>query len=200
MKRTILLSLLALLLAACAPRQKAEAAPSNAETAYFAGGCFWCVESDMADIPGVIDVVSGYAGGDVKNPTYENHGTHLEAVKVVFDPSKISYRQLVDRFWPLIDPTDAGGQFCDRGHSYQTAVWVRNQSQLDAANASRAAAAAKLKQGAMVTPVLRFSSFTPAEGYHQDYASKNPLKYTVYRQGCGRDKRLKAVWGRAPKG
>ena len=192
------LALLAVLVAACAPRQKAEAAPPNAETAYFAGGCFWCVESDMAHIPGVVDVVSGYAGGDVKNPTYENHGTHLEAVRVVFDPSKISYRQLVDRFWPLIDPTDAGGQFCDRGHSYQTAVWVRNQGQLDAANASRAAAAAKLKQGAMVTPVLRFSSFTPAEGYHQDYASKNPLKYNVYRQGCGRDKRLKAVWGRAP--
>ena len=177
----------------------AHAAPKQTETAYFAGGCFWCVESDMAHIPGVIDVVSGYAGGDVKNPTYENHGTHLEAVRVVFDPSKISYRQLVDRFWPLIDPTDAGGQFCDRGHSYQTAVWVLNQRQLEAANASRAAAAAKLKQGKMVTPILRFSSFTPAEGYHQNYAVNNPLRYNVYRQGCARDKRLKQVWGKAPK-
>ena len=177
----------------------AHAAPKQTETAYFAGGCFWCVEHDMASIPGVIDVVSGYAGGDVKRPTYENHGTHLEAVKVVFDPTKISYRQLADRFWPLIDPTDASGQFCDRGHSYQTAVWVLNQRQLEAANASRAAAAAKLKQGKMVTPILRFSSFTPAEGYHQNYAVNNPLRYNVYRQGCARDKRLKQVWGKAPK-
>lgn len=177
----------------------AFAAPKATETAYFAGGCFWCAEHDMAAIPGVINVVSGYAGGDQKHPTYENHDGHLEAVKVVFDPAKISYRQLVDRFWPLIDPTDAGGQFCDRGHSYTTAVWVQNQRQLDAANASRAAAATKLKTGKVVTPILRFSTFTPAEAYHQDYAIKNPLRYNIYRQGCGRDKRLKAVWGRAPK-
>jgi peptide-methionine (S)-S-oxide reductase len=195
MKHAFLVFLAALLLPLMA-----HAAPKQTETAYFAGGCFWCVEHDMAKIPGVVDVVSGYAGGDVKRPTYDNHGTHLEAVKVVFDPAKISYRQLADRFWPLIDPTDAGGQFCDRGHSYQTAVWVMNERQLAAAKASQASAAAKLKTGKMVTPVLRFSSFTPAEGYHQDYAEKNPLRYNVYRQGCERDKRLKAVWGRAPKG
>lgn len=174
----------------------AHAAPKQTETAYFAGGCFWCVEHDMAKIPGVVDVVSGYAGGDLKHPTYENHEGHIEAVRVVFDPTKISYRQLVDRFWPLIDPTDSGGQFCDRGHSYTTAVWVVNQRQLDAANASRAAAAAKLKTGKMVTPILRFSTFTTAEGYHQNFAENNPLRYNVYRQGCGRDKRLKQVWGR----
>jgi peptide-methionine (S)-S-oxide reductase len=194
MMRSFLAALFALLFATLA-----HAAPSQTETAYFAGGCFWCLEHDMARIPGVVDVVSGYAGGDLKNPTYENHGTHLEAVKVVFDPARISYRQLADRFWPLIDPTDARGQFCDRGHSYQTAVWVLNERQLDAATASRGAAAAKLKQGRMVTPIHRFSSFTAAEGYHQDYAVKNPLRYNVYRQGCGRDRRLKAVWGKAPK-
>ncbi|HYG27247.1 MAG TPA: peptide-methionine (S)-S-oxide reductase MsrA [Caulobacteraceae bacterium] len=174
----------------------AHAAPKQTETAYLAGGCFWCVEADMAKIPGVIDVVSGYAGGDLKNPTYENHQGHIEAVKVVFDPKKISYRQLLDRFWPTIDPTDAGGQFCDRGHSYETAVWVVSQRQLDAAKASRDAAAARLKQGRMVTPILRFSSFWPAERYHQNYASKNPLRYNVYRQGCGRDRRLRQVWGK----
>ena len=192
--RLLLAALFALVFGAAA-----QAAPRQTETAYFAGGCFWCVEHDMAKIPGVIDVVSGYAGGDVKNPTYQNHGTHLEAVKVVFDPARISYRQLVDRFWPLIDPTDAGGQFCDRGHSYQTAVWVLNERQLDAAKASRDAAAAKLKQGRVVTPIPRFTSFTAAEGYHQDYAFNNPLRYNLYRQGCGRDKRLKAVWDKAPK-
>lgn len=198
MKSSFFAVLLTAFVLACSP-QKAAKAADQTETAYFAGGCFWCVEHDMASIPGVIDVVSGYAGGDLKNPTYENHTGHLEAVKVVFDPAKISYRQLVDRFWPLIDPTDAGGQFCDRGHSYTTAVWVLNQRQLDAANASRAAAAAKLKQGKMITPIRRFTTFTKAEGYHQDYATKNPLRYNVYRQGCGRDKRLKQVWGRAPK-
>jgi len=189
MKHAFLAFLFAVLLGATA-----HAAPR--ETAYFAGGCFWCVEHDLAKIPGVIGVVSGYAGGDVKNPTYENHGSHFEAVKVVFDPGKISYAQLVDRFWPTIDPTDAGGQFCDRGHSYQTAVWVVSDAQLKAATASRTAAAARLKTGKMVTPIYRFSSFTPAEAYHQDFAEKNPLRYNVYRQGCGRDKRLKAVWGR----
>jgi len=176
------------------------AAPANAaprlETAWFAGGCFWCVEHDMAKIPGVVDVVSGYAGGTLRNPTYENHEGHIEAVKVTFDPAKISYRQLVDRFWPLIDPTDVGGQFCDRGHSYTTAVWVAGEAQLKAAQASRAAAGARLRQGSIVTPVLGFTSFWPAEGYHQDYAGKNPLRYNLYRQGCGRDARLRAVWGR----
>ncbi|HEX6860721.1 MAG TPA: peptide-methionine (S)-S-oxide reductase MsrA [Caulobacteraceae bacterium] len=195
MTRSIFAVLLTALVLACSPQKGAQAA-GQTETAYFAGGCFWCVEHDMAKIPGVVDVVSGYAGGDLKNPTYENHTGHIEAVKVVFDPARISYRQLVDRFWPLIDPTDTGGQFCDRGHSYTTAVWVVNQRQLDAAKASREAAAAQLKTGKMVTPILRFSTFTPAERYHQDYAEKNPLRYNVYRQGCGRDQRLKRVWGK----
>jgi len=144
----------------------------------------------------VVVVVSVYAGGDLKNPTFKNHEGHIEAVKVVFDPGKISYRQLVVRFWPLIDPTDAGGQFCDRGHAYTTAIWVKSDSQLEAAKASRAAAAKALKQGKMVTPILRYSSFWTAEGYHQDYAEKNPLRYNLYRQACGRDRKLEKVWGR----
>ena len=195
----LLLAITATLLLACTPKGGASAAPANTETAYFAGGCFWCVEADMAKVPGVVDVVSGYAGGELKNPTYENHEGHIEAVKVVFDPARVSYRQLIDRFWPTIDPTDAGGQFCDRGRSYTTAVWVKTEAQLEAAKASRAAAAKQLKTGEMVTPILRFSSFWPAERYHQDYAVNNPLRYNVYRQGCGRDRRLKQVWGRSPK-
>jgi len=192
----LFLAIAATLLLACSPKTGAQAAPKQTETAYFAGGCFWCVEHDMAKIPGVVDVISGYAGGEQPNPTYENHEGYREAVKVVFDPAKVSYRQLVDRFWPLIDPTDNGGQFCDRGFPYTTAVWVTTQAQLDAAKASETAAGAKLKQGKMLTPIYRFTTFTPAEGYHQDFAEKNPLRYSLYRQGCGRDSRLKQVWGR----
>jgi peptide-methionine (S)-S-oxide reductase len=192
----ILLTIVAALVVACSPRGAANAAAAHTEVGYFAGGCFWCVEHDLSKIPGVIDVVSGYAGGENAKPTYDNHEGYREAVKVVFDPAKISYRQLVDRFWPLIDPTDDGGQFCDRGAPYRTAVWVTTQAQLDAAKASEAAAGAKLKQGKMLTPIYRFTTFYPAEGYHQDFAEKNPLRYSLYRQGCGRDARLKMVWGR----
>lgn len=173
----------------------AQAAP-KLETAWFAGGCFWCLEHDMAGIPGVVDAVSGYAGGDLQNPTYENHEGHREAVRITFDPSKITYRQLVDRFWPLVDVTDNGGQFCDRGPQYSTAVWVVSESQRQAAEASKAAAAARAKGHRVVTPILRYASFWPAEGYHQDYAKKNPLRYNYYRASCGRDARLKSVWGR----
>lgn len=192
----ILLTIAAALIVACSPRGGANAAAAHTEVGYFAGGCFWCVEHDMSKIPGVVDVVSGYAGGTIPNPTYDNHEGYREAVKVVFDPAKISYRQLVDRFWPTIDPTDDGGQFCDRGNAYRTAVWVTTQAQLEAAKASEAAAGAKLKQGKMLTPIYRFTTFYPAEGYHQDFAEKNPLRYSLYRQGCGRDARLKQVWGR----
>jgi peptide-methionine (S)-S-oxide reductase len=192
----LLLALAATVLLACSPKGAANAAPAHTEVGYFAGGCFWCVEHDMSKIPGVVDVVSGYAGGVMPNPTYDNHEGYREAVKVVFDPTKTSYRQLVDRFWPLIDPTDDGGQFCDRGGPYRTAIWVTTQAQLDAAKASEVAAGTRLKQGKMLTPIYRFTTFYPAEGYHQDFAEKNPLRYSLYRQGCGRDARLKQVWGR----
>jgi methionine-S-sulfoxide reductase len=148
---------------------------------------------------GVVSAESGYTGGTQANPTYEQVGSgrtgHIEAVRVVYDPKRISYRQLVDRFWPTIDPTDDGGQFCDRGPVYRTAVFV-TPAQRPLAEVSRTAAARKLKQGSMVTPIRPATRFWPAEAYHQDFYKKNPLRYRVYRQGCGRDARLRAVWGR----
>lgn len=171
--------------------------PATREVAYLAGGCFWCVEADLAKIPGVIDVVSGYAGGTLKNPTYENHDGHIEAVKVTFDPRRISYRALTDRFFRLVDPTDGGGQFCDRGREYTTAIWATSARQKSEALAARQAAQAGLKvRKPVVTPVLDYVSFWPAEGYHQDYAKKNPVRYRFYRTSCGRDARLREVWGR----
>lgn len=165
--------------------------------AVFAGGCFWCTEADFEKVPGVVSAVSGYTGGRTRNPTYEQvtaGGTgHYEAVKITYDPSRVSYRQLVDRFWRTVDPTDAGGQFCDRGESYRTAVFAPNATAKAEAEASRAAAAKALGQG-IVTPVLNAAPFWPAETYHQDYAKKNPLRYRLYREGCRRDRRLRALW------
>lgn len=181
-----------------APLSTAAAAPTPArvETAVFAGGCFWCAEHDLAQVPGVIDVVSGYTGGSVANPTYEQVVTettgHYESVRVTYDPARISYRQLVDRFWRLIDPTDAGGQFCDRGPSYRSAVFA-TPAQAQLAEASKAAAAAALKRP-IVTQILPAATFWPAETYHQDYAEKNPIRYGFYRSRCGRDARIAAVW------
>jgi methionine-S-sulfoxide reductase len=169
------------------------------QTAVFAGGCFWCTESDMEHIPGVIAAESGYTGGAARNPSYEQVGAgasgHVEAVRVTFDPRRISYRQLVDRFWRTIDVTDDGGQFCDRGPNYRTAVFV-TPAQRPIAEASRAAAARSLRSGRMLTPIRPLTAFYPAEAYHQDFYKKNPLRYRVYRQGCGRDSRLRAIWGR----
>lgn len=202
MKNT-LTALAILCLAACsAPGPKAEPAQPIArsgqvETAIFAGGCFWCAEHDLEEIPGVINVVSGYTGGARVNPTYDNHEGHVEAVRVEFDPGVISYRALTDRYWRLVDPTDAGGQFCDRGYAYQTAVFVTAQ-QRDAAEASKVEAQAALGK-AIVTPIRDAALFTDAEDYHQDYAKKNPVRYRYYRNGCGRDQRLRQVWGKSPK-
>ncbi|MBU6371179.1 MAG: peptide-methionine (S)-S-oxide reductase MsrA [Alphaproteobacteria bacterium] len=186
----------AVVMAAASPAMAAPPAPARVETAVFAGGCFWCAEHDFAKIPGVIDVVSGYTGGTLANPTYEQVVTettgHYESVRVTFDPARISYRQLVDRFWRLIDPTDAGGQFCDRGPSYRAAVFV-TPAQAPVAEASRAAAAVALKRQ-IVTQIVPVSTFWPAEGYHQDFAEKNPVRYAFYRNGCGRDARIAKVW------
>jgi peptide-methionine (S)-S-oxide reductase len=181
-------------LAAAALLGAAAPALAETETAVFAGGCFWCTEADFEKIPGVISAVSGYTGGASSNPTYQNHAGHVEAVRVTFDNAKVSYAALASRFWPTVDPTDAGGQFCDRGSSYQTAIFVSTPAQRRAAEASRAAAQRRLGKP-IVTPVRDAVRFWPAEGYHQDYAKKNPLRYNVYRRGCGRDARLKALWG-----
>lgn len=170
------------------------------ETAVFAGGCFWSVEANFERMPSVVAAVSGFTGGRTRNPTYDQvvrGGTgHVEAVQVRFDPARISYRQLVDRFWLTIDPTDADGQFCDRGAAYRTGVFA-SVTQKPVAEASRRAAAARLGQARLVTPVQDAVRFWPAEAYHQDFARLNPVRYAGYTRFCGRAARLHAVWGAA---
>jgi peptide-methionine (S)-S-oxide reductase len=183
---------------------QAYAAPAagaaKVETAVLAGGCFWCMESDMKALPGVISVESGYTGGHTKDPTYRDVLTertgHYEAVRVRFDANRLSYQQVMTRYWKLVDPTDAGGQFCDRGPSYKTAVFVSGPEQRRVAEATRAQAASQLKTGRMTTEILPAAAFYVAEAYHRDYAKRNKAAYAAYRAGCGRDRRLAAVWGR----
>ena len=167
--------------------------------AIFAGGCFWCSESDFEKIPGVIEAISGYTGGRVDNPNYKQvsytETGHFEAVKVIFDPAQVSYRQLVDGFWKSIDPTDARGQFCDKGSSYRSAVFVTPE-QAQEAQASRAQAVAnKPFEQDFITPILPATTFYKAEAYHQDYYKTNSAHYQRYRRGCGRDRRLAQLWG-----
>ncbi len=201
-----LIAIAAVLVCACGPNDPAGAtvaAPQaddsgRREVALFAGGCFWSVEANMEKIPGVVSAVSGFAGGTTTNPSYEQvvrGGTgHLEAVQVKFDPARITYRQLVDRFWRTIDPTDPDGQFCDQGATYATAVFA-TPAQKSAAEASRRAAAAAIGAARFTTPVRDTARFWPAEAYHQDFAKRNPVRYGGYTRFCGRDARLRAVWG-----
>lgn len=168
------------------------------ETAIFAGGCFWCVESDFDHIPGVVATTSGYTGGSLERPsykqvTYKDTG-HYEAVQVIYDPAVVNYEALLTAFWHSVDPTDAGGQFCDRGASYRTAVFVKDAGQRAAAEASKTAIAGDLSKP-VVTPIIEATVFYPAETYHQDYYRKNPTRYAYYRNGCGRDRTVKKVWG-----
>jgi peptide-methionine (S)-S-oxide reductase len=166
-------------------------------SAVFAGGCFWCTESDFDHVPGVISTVSGFAGGHIPHPTYEQvsaGGTGAyEAVRVTYDPKRINYAQLVNRFLPTIDAVDGGGQFCDRGDSYRPAIFVANPVERKTAEAALAAVSKRLGQKTAVA-VLPASRFTPAESYHQDYYKKNPVRYKFYRWNCGRDQRLKQLW------
>jgi len=196
--RVLLIAAFCLAAACSAPANPKPAAPGQAN-AVFAGGCFWCTESDFDHVPGVVATVSGFAGGHIANPTYKQvsaGGTGAyEAVRVTYDPRRISYAQLVSRFLPTIDAVDGGGQFCDRGDSYRPAIFVANQAERRVAEAALAAAAKRLRQKIAVA-VLPASRFTPAEAYHQDYYKKNPLRYKFYRWNCGRDQRLKALWQR----
>jgi peptide-methionine (S)-S-oxide reductase len=206
MSHRALVSLLVLVLAACSPGAPAEGSPrgpqapdsGRREVAVFAGGCFWSVEANFEAMPGVVAAVSGFAGGRVANPTYDQvvrGGTgHLESVQVTFDPARISYRQLVDRFWRTIDPTDPDGQFCDQGAPYATAVFA-SPAQRPVAEASRRAAVARIGADRFVTPVRDSVRFWPAEAYHQDFARLNPVRYGGYSRFCGRAARLRAVWG-----
>ncbi|MGE0045313.1 MAG: peptide-methionine (S)-S-oxide reductase MsrA [Hyphomonadaceae bacterium] len=173
----------------------AAAQPAQRAEAVFAGGCFWCVESDFEHLDGVIEAVSGYTGGTSRNPTYEDHEGHYEAVRVIYDPARVTYRQLVDFFFRHIDPTDAGGQFCDRGPSYRTAIFV-TPAQRGTAEAAREAAQQALPRGEIVTPILPLTQFWNAEAYHQNYARRNGVLYRFYRLRCGRDARVRQVWGR----
>ena len=184
------------------PARQASAAKQGARAAaVFAGGCFWCTEADFDKMPGVLSTTSGYAGGRTANPTYEQVSAggsgHIEVVRVVYDPARISYASLVERFFPTIDPVDGGGQFCDRGSQYRSAIFVANPRERAVAEAAKAKAARALKvPGPIVTAILPAARFYPAEGYHQDYYRKNPIRYKFYRTTCGRDARLSRVWGR----
>ncbi len=174
-------------------------------TAVFAGGCFWCVEADFDKVDGVVSTVSGYTGGTVVNPTYkqvshEKTG-HYEAVKVTYDPDKVSYDDLVDYYFHHIDPTDAAGQFCDKGDSYRSAVFVANPDQREVAETEvEMIDHSGVLDKPVVTKILDAGTFWPAETYHQDYYKKNPLKYRYYRTACGRDARVKKVWANASSG
>lgn len=177
------------------------AAESSLAQATFAGGCFWCMEKPFDELPGVIDTTSGYAGGTVENPSYYEvsaGGTgHVEAVQVTYDPSQVSYEMLLDVFWHNIDPLDGKGQFCDQGSQYRAAIFYADDAQQQAAQASKEllAVSGKLK-GAIATAIQPASTFYPAEDYHQNYYQTHPVRYKVYRFGCGRDQRLAKLWGK----
>ncbi len=167
--------------------------------ATFASGCFWCGEKDFESLTGVTEVISGYTGGRTPNPTYGEVGTnrtgHYEAIRVRFDPKKVSYDALLDHFWHNVDYTDGGGQFCDRGESYRPAIFVHDDRQRAAADASKTAlATSKNLSKPIPVPILPADKFTPAENYHQDYYKKSPVSYAFYRNGCGRDARLQQLW------
>jgi peptide-methionine (S)-S-oxide reductase len=183
----------------------AFAAPANRATAVFAGGCFWCEETAFEGVPGVVAVISGYTGGQVAKPTYEQVSSgvtgHAESVQVIYDPSKITYEKLLDIFWHNVDPFQANGQFCDHGNQYRSAIFYRDETQRKAAEESKARLEDEPRfKGKIVTQIVPASTFYPAEEYHQDFYKKNPVRYYSYRTGCGRDARLKEIWGEAAGG
>ena len=195
MKKIVLLASLLTLLALT---------PAHAQTravAIFAGGCFWCMEPPFDRIDGVLATTSGYTGGTRLDPTYEQvtagRTGHYEALQVEYDPARVNYERLLDMFWRNIDPLDATGQFCDKGSQYRSAIFVLDDGQRAAAEASKAALEKSGKlPGRIVTEILPAAKFYPAEAYHQDYYRKNPASYTYYRWGCGRDRRLERLWGK----
>ena len=192
----LIFALGALVAAGCAeePVQASDTPPNTNATLVVAGGCFWCVESDFEKLEAVGDVLAGYAGGQSQSPTYQNHSDHLEVVQIPYDNTQVSYKALVDYLLRHIDPLDAGGQFCDRGHSYTTAIFYSTPEELASAQAAIAEAEEVLGQ-AVATQIVALDRFWIAEDYHQDYYKKNPLRYKYYRNGCGRDQRVAEVWG-----
>ena len=191
-RRLIVFSILLQLLIACPLQAFAES-----EEAIFAGGCFWCLEHDLEKLDGVVSAESGYSGGDLINPTYQDHSGHQEVVKVIFDSDIISYKDLLKQYWVNIDPFDNNGQFCDRGDSYKPVIFTSNQEQKRDAKESQETISVGLNipLEQLKVDIVESKVFWLAENYHQDFAVKNPLKYNFYRTSCGRDNRLKKVWG-----
>lgn len=178
-------------------RMKTNHNQTNTEQALFAGGCFWCMEKPFEQLAGVLSVESGYAGGTTVNPTYENYakGGHIEVVRIVYDPTVVTYERLLEVYWRQVDPTDGGGQFVDRGHGYTTAIFTYNQQQRDLAEASKKQMASSgIFKKPIVTPILPGPEFYRAEEYHQDYYKNNPIRYNYYRSRSGRDDFLDATW------
>jgi len=207
LKRFHIVAIVAVVSMAGAPAGRAAApaaspAPGLAH-ATFAGGCFWCMEGPFDHVTGVVSTTSGYTGGSVKKPSYEQVSSgatgHAEAVDVVYDPAKVTYAQLLDVFWHNVDPTDGGGQFCDRGNQYRTAIFYHDADQQRLAEQSKQTieASGKLKRK-IVTQIVPAGEFYAAEDYHQEYYIRNPIRYKYYRFNCGRDDRLKQLWGEAP--
>jgi peptide-methionine (S)-S-oxide reductase len=180
--------------------QPAPPPPPGLAVAVFAGGCFWCMEGPFDEVAGVLSTTSGYAGGTKEAPTYEEVSAgwtgHAESVRVVYDPKKVTYEQLLEIYWHNVDPLTADAQFCDHGHQYRTAIFTQDEAQKAAAEASKKAldASHRFKQP-IVTEITPAGKFWPAEDYHQDFYVKNPLRYRFYRAGCGRDPRLRELWG-----
>lgn len=172
---------------------------AHADKAVLAGGCFWCMESDFEKLAGVTGVISGFTGGEIADPTYQgNHTGHYEAVEITYDAKKVSYQDILNHYWVNIDPFDASGQFCDKGASYLSAVFVANEQERKLAEQSKQAVIKAFPNQTVVTPILPASTFYPIKGkesYHQDYYKNNPIRYNAYRWSCGRDQRLKEIWG-----
>ncbi len=201
MRRIAAAILIAVAAASCsgaAPSEAQTQAKAGTASAVFASGCFWCTESDFDKIPGVLATTSGYTGGKLRNPTYEQvsaGGTgHIEAVRVTYDPARVSYATLAARFIRTADPLDSGGSFCDRGYHYRSAFFVATPAQRRIAETIKNRTQAALKKP-VATLILPAATFYPAETYHQDYYKKNPIRYRFYRANCGRDARLKEIWG-----
>lgn len=177
--------------------QETNMEPKNMKTAIFAAGCFWCIEKEMESVDGVHDAVSGYTGGDTVNPTYEDVSTgktgHKEAVQIIYDPEVVTYKELLDVFWKNVDPLNSKGQFCDVGTQYTSAIFYQNEQEKELAEKSKLVKEGMIKQS-IITEILPAKTFYKAEEYHQQYYQKNPFRYKIYRNNCGRDERLKDVW------
>jgi peptide-methionine (S)-S-oxide reductase len=189
---TLTAAFLAALVIACGAH---ETRAAETETAIFAGGCFWCVEDAFDQVDGVTETISGYAGGTKPNPNYGDHEGYVEAVKVTYDPAKVTYAKLLDQFWRNVDPFDPDGQFCDQGSAYRTVVFVANDAEKELAEKTKEEIAARLKQ-TVATDIKPVTTFTAAEDYHQDYHHTNPVSYKYYKWGCGRAQRLAEIWGK----